>query len=190
MGIAIAGMVMSLQGMLGQVFTGYMQGLGGIIAFNNGKQNYDRLKRLFRHSLKIIFGFSLILLAISIFLAEPLMRIYLPSLTDPGEIFMREMAVRGLRIVSVAFVLFGYNMFFTGIFTALSKGQISTVLSLTSILVFNTPLIILLPRFFEMDGVWMALPIATGLAFIMSAAAVLIFGKKYKFVGKEGGNQI
>jgi len=187
MGIAVGGMVMGMQGMLGQVFAGYLQGIGGIIAFNNGKQNYDRLKRLFKHSLKIIFVFSVMLLAISIFLAEPLMRIYLPSLTDPAEIFMREIAVRGLRIVSVVFILFGYNMFFTGIFTALSKGQISTVLSLTNILVFNTPLIIILPRFFEMDGVWMALPIATGLGFIMSTAAVLIFGRKYKFIGKEGG---
>ena len=186
MGIAIAGMVMGLQGMLGQVFTGYLQGLSGIIAFNNGKRNYDRLKRLFQYSLKIISVLSLMLLAISVFLAEPLMRIYLPSLTDPGEIFMREMAVRGLRIVSIAFVVFGFNMFFTGIFTALSKGQISTVLSLTNILAFNTPLIIILPRFFEMDGVWMALPIATGLAFVMSTSAVLIFGKRYNFIGKEG----
>jgi len=187
MGIAIAGMVMGMQGMLSQVFGGYLQGIGGIIAFNNGKQNYDRLKRLFKYSLKITFVLSLMVLAVSIFLAEPLMRIYLPSLTDPGEIFMREMAVRGLRMVSLAFIVFGFNMFFTGIFTALSKGQISTVLSLTHILVFNTPLILLLPRFFEMDGVWMALPIAAGLAFIMSVSAVLIFGKKYKFIGKEGG---
>jgi len=187
MGIAIAGMVMGMQGMLGQVFMGYLQGIGGIIAFNNGKQNYDRLKKVFRYSLKITLVLSLIVLAVSMFMAEPLMRIYLPSLTDPAEIFMREMAVRGLRIVSIAFVIFGFNMFFTGIFTSLSKGQISTVLSLTHILAFNTPLILILPRFFEMDGVWMALPIAAGLAFIMSTSAVLIFGRKYKFIGKERG---
>jgi len=187
MGIAIAGMVMGLQGMLGQVYFGYLQGIGGLLSFNNGKKNYDRLKQLFKKSLAIIAVLSFVLLAIAVLLAEPLMRIYLPSLTDPGEIFMRELAVRGLRIVSIGFVVVGFNSLFTGIFTALSKGHISTVLSLTFILAFNTPLIILLPRWFDMDGVWMALPIAVGLAFIMSTAAVLIFGKKYKFLGKEEG---
>jgi len=183
MGIAIAGMVMGLQGMLGQMYFGYLQGIAGLLSFNNGKKNYDRLKQLFNKSLVIIAVLSLVLVLIAIFLAEPLMRIYLPSLTEPGEIFMRELAVRGLRIVSVGFVVMGFNSLFTGIFTALSKGHISTVLSLTHILAFNMPLIILLPRWFDMDGVWMALPISVGLAFAMSTASVLIFGKRYNFVG-------
>jgi len=185
MGIAIAGMVMGLQGMLGQVFFGYLQGIGGLLSFNNGKKNYDRLKQLFKKSLVIIAVMSFVLIVIAVLLAEPLMRIYLPSLTDPGEIFMRELAVRGLRIVSIGFVVMGFHSLFTGIFTTLAKGQISTVLSLTHILAFNMPLIILLPRWFDMDGVWMALPIAVGLAFIMSTAAVLIFGRKYNFIGKQ-----
>jgi len=39
--MGIAGMVMGMQGMLGQVFAGYMQGISGIIAFNRQIQHSD-----------------------------------------------------------------------------------------------------------------------------------------------------
>jgi len=189
MGIAVAGMVMAVHGTLSVLFLGHLQGTGALISFNHGKANHDRQKRLFRLNIKIFALISVFIIIIAMVFSDLLMRIYMPSTTDAAEIFMREIAVRGLRIISLSFLVSGFNMFAAGQFTALSKGAIATTLNTLRTLGFNLPLLLLLPRAFDLTGVWMAMPIAEGLTIILSIIMLLKFGKRYNFLGREEGTK-
>ena len=185
MGIAVAGMVMAIHGTLSVLFLGHLQGIGALISFNHGKENHNRQKRLFKLNIRIFAIISVFVLAVAVIFSDLLMRIYLPSTTDAGEIFMREIAVRGLRIVSISFLVSGFNTLAAGMFTSLNKGVLATTLNAVRTLCFNLPLLLLLPRAFDLTGVWMAMPIAEGLTIILSVTMLLLFGKKYHFLGKE-----
>lgn len=185
MGIAVAGMVMAVHGTLSVLFLGHLQGTGALISFNHGKANHDRQKRLFKLNIKIFAVISVVTLSVAMVFSDLLMRIYLPSATDAGEIFMREIAVRGLRIVSISFIVSGFNTFAAGLFTSLNKGAIATILNTVRTICFNLPLLLLLPRAFDLTGVWMAMPIAEGLTIIFSIIMLMAFGKRYHFLGKS-----
>jgi len=176
MGIAIVGMVMAIHGAFVVVFSGYMQGIGGLISFNYGKGNHDRQKQLFRLNLKIIPVISLVTYLIVLVLSYQLLRIYVPAGTE-----IHQLAVRGLRIISLSFLAIGINTFVAGHFTSLSKGWIATILGLIRTVVLDFGFVLILPVLFELDGVWMTMPIAEGIAIFLSLGLLFKFGKKYHY---------
>jgi len=176
-GIAIVGMVMGIHGAFVVVFAGYMQGVGGLISFNHGKGNHDRQKKLFRLNLKIVPVISIITYLIVLVLSYQLIRIYIPAGTE-----IHELAVRGLRIISLSFLAIGINTFVAGHFTSLSKGWVATILGLVRTVVLDFGFVLILPAIFGLDGVWMTMPIAEGIAILLSLGLLFKFGKKYNYL--------
>lgn len=78
------------------------------------------------------------------------------------------MSVEGIRIFAGAFLLMGFNMFASSMFTALNDGKTSAILSLLRTLVFLIVPLLILPRFWGVDGVWLSLPAAEVLAIAVS----------------------
>ena len=70
-------------------------------------------------------------------------------------------------------------MFCSAWFTALSNGLISAVAAFARTLVFELASIFVLPRFFGIDGIWMAVNVAEFLAFILTAVLILSFRERY-----------
>ena len=60
------------------------------------------------------------------------------------------------------------NIFASGWFTALNDGKTSAVLSFCRTILFMVIPVLVLPRFFEMDGVWMSLAAGEILSSVMS----------------------
>ena len=183
MGVAVAGMVMGVHATLASVFFGYLSGISPLISYNYGNRNHDRQKKLFKYNLRIIAIISLIALGGALALSDLLIRIYVPAGTE-----LHAMAVRGLRIAAMSFLMFGFNAFAVSHFSALNKGLIAGVLSTVRTLGLNLPLLLVLPRFFDLTGVWAATPISEVLALTLSTLFLLVMGKRYHYLGK-GSNK-
>ena len=173
-GIAIAGIVMGLFGIISQPINGYVQGIGPMISYNYGKLDHDRQKKLFRYNFIILAFMPLLFLAAGNILANLLVGIY----DWPAE--LHDMAVRGLRIQSFAVVLMGLNALAVTQFAALSKGTVATILS-TSALALNLLLLIVFPRFWDITGVWLAAPSGTVVMIFINMALLFGLGKKYGY---------
>lgn len=65
----------------------------------------------------------------------------------------------------------------SAMFTALSNGKVSAILSLTRTLVFLVGSLLVLPNFLHLNGVWLAVPLAELLAFGLS----VYYFKKERF---------
>ena len=69
----------------------------------------------------------------------------------------------------------------TEVFTALNNGLVSAVAAFTRTLIFELGSIFVLPIFFGLDGVWLAVDVADVLALIMSAILLAAFRHRYNY---------
>ena len=193
-GVAAAGIVLAAQGIFASLFFGYSAGVAPVVSYHYGKaiqgspeagkgQN-DNLKKLYTKSLGIVGVLSAIALVCTILFSDLLVRIYV-SPNDPFMGHLHEMAVRGLRIASMGFVLMGFNMFATAWFTAFNDGLVSGFMSLMRTMVFLLLLLVTLPRIWDLNGVWIALPMAEVLSIAVTIFFLLKMGKKYHYRGLE-----
>ncbi|WP_040196997.1 MATE family efflux transporter [Candidatus Soleaferrea massiliensis] len=174
-GVAAISIILIAQGILTSIYMGYSSGIAPIISFNYGKQDTDRLKKIYSISLSIIFAVSVISLAAGLVFTKPLVGIF----TNAGtEVY--EMAVHGFRITCIGFLFMGFNGFSSSMFTALNNGRVSGILSFFRTLVFVLITTLTLPFIFGVTGVWIAIPLAEILAIFMT----IYYFKKMKPIYK------
>ena len=124
-------------------------------------------------SLKVIGGISLTTVAASFLLTKPLVSVFARP-DNP----VYDLAVTGNRVCTIALLFIGFNIFASGTFTALSNGVVSAVLAFSRSFVFMMAAMIVLPRFFGVNGVWLATPAAELMALALSAAMLLKYRKQ------------
>ena len=191
-GVAAAGMVIAAQWLLASLFLGYSAGIAPVVSYNYGKKLHygknrtvgkgrsENLRKLYKKSLLIVGILSVIAFISTFIFSDLLIRIYV-SPNDPYMGHLHEMAARGLRIVSTALVLMGFNMFATAWFTAFNDGLVSGFMSLMRTMVFTLTLFVTLPRIWNVDGVWITLPAAEALSIVLTIFFLMKMGKKYYY---------
>src|SRR3972149_9979962 len=80
--------------------------------------------------------------------------------------FLREGA-QAVRLYSLAYFALGIRMVPGFFFQGIGKGMPATVLAAAQNIAFLLPLILILPRYFGLTGVWIAFPIAETLALLL-----------------------
>lgn len=81
---------------------------------------------------------------------------------------VQAMTIAGIRVFAPAFLLMGFNMFTSSMFTAFNDGKTSAIISLLRSLVFLIIPLLILPRIWGVDGVWASMPLAELLAVAVS----------------------
>jgi Na+-driven multidrug efflux pump len=102
--------------------------------------------------------------AVCYFVPAPLMRIF----TDDSAVITQGVyAIR--RIVLLAF-LTGVTEIGSMVFQSIGKAVPSFITSVARPILFLIPLVLILPMYLQLDGVWLAFPITDGLAFLLTIA--------------------
>lgn len=176
-GVAAYGVIMYVQFIFIAVFFGYSIGTAPIVGFNFGAQRHSELKNMLRKSMLIMISSGVFMMALAQLLASTLARIFVGY--DPE---LMEMTKHAFSLVSFSFILAGVNIYISSFFTALNNGVISAVVSFLRTLVFQASSVLILPIFFELDGIWAAITVAE-----LCAAAISIFllfanRKKYNYM--------
>ncbi len=174
-GIAAITIIMYVLMFATSLYTGYSYGVAPMISFYYGEQNNEKLKKLIHMSLKIIGVIAVVTLAASLVITEPLVSVFARP-DNP----VYDLAVTGNRICSLALIFIGFNVFASGMFTALSNGVISAILAFSRSFVFMVIAMLILPALFDVTGVWLATPVAEFAAICLS---LIMFGKYRKSYG-------
>ena len=85
-----------------------------------------------------------------------------------GNAHVAEIALHGFHIVATSFTMTAFNVFASGWFTALNDGKTSAILSFCRTIVFMVLPVLVLPRIFEMDGVWLSITVGEVECIILS----------------------
>ena len=176
-GIAAYGVIMYVNFIFISIFIGFVIGSAPIIGYNHGADNRAELKNMFRKSLVLIGLFASVMLSSALFLAKPLANIFVGY--DPE---LMEMTVRGFRIYSLSFLLCGFNIFGSSLFTALNNGLISAAISFVRTLVCQIAAVMLLPLILGLDGIWLAIVAAELVALVLTVFCFLKFKDRYHYL--------
>ena len=175
-GVAAITIISYVLAFSGALYAGYTYGVAPMISFYYGAQNRDKLKKLIGTSLKIIGSIAAVTVIASLLITEPLVSVF----ARPGSP-VYDLAVVGNRICSLALLFVGFNIFASGMFTALSNGIISAVLAFSRTFLFTAIAMLLLPALLGVTGIWLATPVAELMAIVLSAVMFLKYRKCYHY---------
>ncbi len=162
-GVAAYGIVMYIAFIFAAVFIGYNIAITPVIGFHYGADDVGEQRSLLRKSLVLIAVAGLVMTALSEAFATPLARLFVgydPSLTD--------LTVRALRLYMLCFLICGWNMFASALFTGLQNGVVSAVAAFARSMVFELGAVWILPALIGIDGIWIAVNVAEVLTLILS----------------------
>jgi len=171
-GVAAYGVIMYVNFIFISVFLGYSIGSAPIVGFHFGAGNTAELKNLFGKSLWITGTLSVVLTGVAMGLAGPLASIFVSY-----DVALMDMTRRAFLFYSISFLMTGVNIFGSAFFTALNDGLVSAAISFLRTLVFQTAAVFILPLFLELDGVWLSIVAAEGLALCVTAFCFMRFRK-------------
>ena len=175
-GVAAVTIIMYVLMFASSLYTGYSYGVAPMLSFYYGEQNQGKLKKLVASSLKIIAVISVMTAILSFILTKPLVAVFARPVNP-----VYNLAVTGNMICTVALLFIGFNIFASGMFTALSNGVISAVLAFSRSFVFMLVTMLVLPVFLGVNGIWLATPAAEFMAIVLSGGLFLKYRKKYQY---------
>lgn len=142
---------------------GVTQGFMPIAGFNYGAEKFERVKETVKKSMIYASALALIIFVVIMAFPDEIVNVF----TDNGEI-MRE-APPALRIVFAMTPLIAIQLIGSAYFQAIGKAVPALLLTLTKQGFFLIPLILILPNYFDLVGVWISFPIADLLSMIVTA---------------------
>lgn len=175
-GVAAYGVMMYVSMIFSAAFMGYSIGTAPVVGYHYGAQNHDELKGLLKKSLIMIGGFGVAMIVAAELLAAPLAQIFVGYDAE-----LMDLTVFGFRIFSLSFAFMGFAIFSSGFFTALNDGLTSALISFLRTLVFQVAAVILLPKIWEINGVWFSIVVAELMAVVFSALFLVLKRKKYRY---------
>lgn len=175
--ISSMGILSSVSGLIMMPVFGMNQGAQPIMGYNFGAQKYDRVKKALFYSCIAATIVTTIGFIICQAFPVQLFHIYLSD-NERFHEFLK-VGVPAMRIYNSLFFMVGGPVIFSGYFQATGRPKIAITLSLTRQLIFLLPAIAILPRFFGLTGVWLAMPVSDMLAAIVSVVTTFKDLKKW-----------
>jgi putative MATE family efflux protein len=171
-GIATFGVIFRVLSFIFMPIMGLTMGLQPVVGFNYASRQFPRV----RQSIKLTFMASTIVATtgffVVLFFPEAIMRMFTK---DPGLVASGRNA---LRLCVFFLPLAGCQVVGAAFFQALGKAVPALLLSLSRQVLVLIPLIVFLPRFYGLNGIWLSFPVADLTTFIITMAFVLAELKK------------
>ena len=145
------------------LYLGYSIGVAPVFSFNYGSRNKQRLIRLYRISIRFVVVSSVIIALVAAFGSPVISAVFMQKGT-----YGFELTRHGGYLFSIAYLFCGTNIVASGIFTALSDGKTSALISFLRTFVFIVLSALLLPLVLGTNGVWLSIPVAEFLTLFIS----------------------
>lgn len=162
MAVAVFGIVFKILMFSLMPVMGIVQGMLPLVGYNYGANLSTRVSESISLAMKSSTIIVFITFSIIMLIPHTLMLIFT---SDPVVIQTGQTA---LRIMFAMALTLGVQMVTGGVFQALGKARVALILSLSRQVFFLIPLLLLLPLFFGLKGVWMAFPVADVLSFLLA----------------------
>lgn len=175
-GVAAYGVIMYVNLIFVSIFLGYSIGSAPIVGYHYGAANHGELKSLFRKSLTLIGIAGIVLTLLAVGLSGPLSKVFVGY---DAELFA--LTKHGFRLYSLSFLVTGFNIFGSAFFTALNNGAVSATISFLRTLLFQIIVVLILPIFIGINGIWLAIVVAELMALVVTVLFFITKQKQYHY---------
>ncbi len=176
-GVAAITVIIYLQFLFTTFYIGFSMGVAPVVSYNYGSGNVNQLKKVVRICFCFIMAVSIFVFLFSFFAGESIAKIFAENNENVFEI-----TKAGFTIFSFSFLFSGCNIFASALFTALSNGKTSAAISFLRTFGFITIFLLVLPKFLQVTGVWLAIPIAELLTLMLTIYLIFRNRKYYKYL--------
>lgn len=176
-GVSAYGVIMYVSFIFVGTYMGYSVGVAPVIGYHFGAGNKEELRGLLKKSLRLLAVVAVVMTAVAELLTGKFAGIFVGY--DKELLALTEEAV---RIYSISYIISWFNVFASAFFTALGDGFVSAAISFLRTLLFQVAMILLLPVWLELKGIWYAVVFAEILSLFVSIAFLLAKRKKYGYM--------
>lgn len=175
--MAVVGIVMKFFQIVISIVAGMAAGCIPIVGYNMGAGLQERVKSLFTKLLlaEVCVG------AVAFLIVEcfPLQLIGIFGATNESA-YYTDFAIKAFRIYLCMIILACVNKAAFIFLQAMGKAVASTMLSMVREIVFGVGFALLLPIFFQLDGVLYSMPVSDAITFILSALVIRMTYRQLK----------
>jgi len=158
---------------------GISQGMQPIVGFNYGAKQYDRAKK----ALQICLIASTCIFVIGAMIINIAPEFLVGMFNSDPELM--GITINGLKKYTITLPILSVGIIGTNYIQSIGKAKMSILLSLLRQCIFLIPLIMVLPKFLGLDGIWFSQPVADIIAIVIIAAVLVKEVKSYTKVNKE-----
>ncbi|MDL2222635.1 MATE family efflux transporter [Bacteroidales bacterium OttesenSCG-928-M11] len=156
------------------IVMGLNQGMQPIAGYNYGAKLYERVMAVFKKTIL----YATVIMLIGFTIVELFPHAVASIFTNENNLI--DMAVPGLRWTFLCFPLIGFQMVTSSFFQSIGKPIRAIILSLTRQLLFLVPLLLILPNFWQTNGVWISMTISDFLSVLLAIGLVWAEVTKFK----------
>lgn len=167
-GVAAYSIVNYIHALVVLVFLGVGGALQPIASFHYGARLYDRLHKCLRLSVQTAMIIGLFAVGTGWCFPDPLVALFGVKSQD-----LYILTVNGIAIFFISYLFLGFNLVYGVFYQSVGQVKRSLTIILCRGIFFVLPLLWILPHWFGVNGIWLAVPASEALA------ALMILGMNY-----------
>lgn len=156
------------------VYNAIGQSAQPILSYNFGINDGKRVRSALRLALGTALGCGAVFLAVTALFSSRIVGMFIEDSSPAYGI-----AVSGLPLFASGFVFFAVNMVSIGYFQSVEQARLALVITVLRGFVFPVVCFLVLPSWWNVPGIWLAVPVAELLAF---GAVVTVYWNKHRFI--------
>ncbi|MCQ2057814.1 MAG: MATE family efflux transporter, partial [Bacteroidaceae bacterium] len=146
---------------------GFTQAMQPIAGYNYGAKRYERVLSVFYRTLLCATIVTTLGFLISELFPDACIRIF----TNDSE--LTGIARHGMRINFLVFPLIGSQIVISNLFQNIGMPGKSIIMSLSRQVLLLIPCLIILPRHFDIDGIWYSMPLSDAVSVLLGVALII-----------------
>ena len=184
--IAALGAVSRITAMETLLVFGFLQGFQPLAGFSYGAANLPRLKLCIKTALRWSNIFCLAVGLLTVFLAEPIIAQFASN--ADGNLEITSIGTKALQASGISFIFFGFYTLYSSLLLALGKAKAGMLLGACRQGICFIPIIWLLPKFGQLNGLIYAQPLADIMAAIITLPTATWLHKQINRIEKNSLN--
>lgn len=152
---------------------GFVQGMQPIVGFNYGAKKYDRAKK----TLKISLMLATVVFIVGALVIQIAPQLLVGAFNKDQELM--NITVNGVRKYAFAMPIVGISIVGSNFIQSIGKAKMSMLLGLLRQVIVLIPMIMILPNFMGLNGIWLAQPTADIVSAIITGIVLFKEIKKY-----------
>jgi putative MATE family efflux protein len=138
---------------------GLYQGAQPIIGYNYGARRFDRVKRALEIAILAATALMTCGFAVSMGLPGQIIRLFLGQQQKNFPAVLA-LGTHAIRLATMMLPLVGFQVIASNYFQAVGKPKQAMLLTLSRQVILLIPMLLILPHFFGLNGIWVAFPCA------------------------------
>lgn len=172
--IGAFGIITTFSTLIIMAIVGMTNGVQPIIGYNYGAKKYDRVLKTLKYACVVAISLTLTGSLCAQLFAKQIATLF------TSDLQLINLTERGMRLAMMMFFVVGFQLIVTNFFQSIGQVKMAIFLSVSRQILFLMPFLLLLPKFFGLDGAWTAHCVADLLSALVAGTVLVVQIKKLK----------